>query len=44
LRELAAAGYDAFLIGERLMAASDPSAALAEVLKEETPLPANGQV
>jgi indole-3-glycerol phosphate synthase len=31
LRELRAIGYDAFLIGERFMAAPDPGAALAEL-------------
>jgi indole-3-glycerol phosphate synthase len=33
LSALADAGYDAFLIGERLMAASDPGQALAEMMK-----------
>jgi indole-3-glycerol phosphate synthase len=32
LVRLRAAGFDAFLIGERLMLASDPGAALAELL------------
>lgn len=35
LRELAGAGYDAFLIGERFMAAEDPGRALADLLKGE---------
>jgi indole-3-glycerol phosphate synthase len=34
LRRLAAAGYDAFLIGEHLMTAPDPGAALAALLAE----------
>ena len=34
LRELASAGYDAFLMGERFMATSDPARGLAEVLKD----------
>jgi len=34
LLRLRAAGYDAFLIGERLMAAQDPARALAELLKD----------
>lgn len=34
LRRLSAAGYDAFLIGERLMSAADPGAALAALLAE----------
>jgi indole-3-glycerol phosphate synthase len=34
LRELAGVGYDAFLMGERFMAASDPANALAAVLKD----------
>lgn len=34
LRRLAAAGYDAFLIGERVMTAPDPGRALAELLGE----------
>jgi indole-3-glycerol phosphate synthase len=29
---LTAAGYDAFLVGERLMTATDPGAALAELI------------
>jgi indole-3-glycerol phosphate synthase len=33
LSALADAGYDAFLIGERLMAASDPGLALADLMK-----------
>ena len=32
IQRLRASGYDAFLIGERFMAAADPGAALAEVL------------
>jgi indole-3-glycerol phosphate synthase len=35
LRALRGAGYDAFLIGERFMAASDPGQSLAELLKGE---------
>ena len=34
LRELAGAGYDAFLIGERFMAAEEPGRALAELLRD----------
>lgn len=34
LRELAGAGYDAFLIGERFMAANDPGQALAGLIKD----------
>ena len=34
LRELKRAGYDAFLMGERLMTANDPGQALADVLKD----------
>jgi indole-3-glycerol phosphate synthase len=34
LRRLLAAGYDAFLIGERLMMAPDPGAALVDLLKD----------
>lgn len=34
LRRLSAAGYDAFLIGEHLMSAADPGAALAALLAE----------
>ena len=34
LLELKRAGYDAFLIGERLMAANDPGQALADLLKD----------
>lgn len=37
LRRLRAAGYDAFLIGERLMATEDPGRALAEILKGAQP-------
>jgi indole-3-glycerol phosphate synthase len=33
LRRLRAAGYDAFLVGERLMAANDPGTALSGLLK-----------
>jgi len=33
LRDLASAGYDAFLVGERFMATNDPGQALAELLK-----------
>jgi indole-3-glycerol phosphate synthase len=33
LRHLRAAGYDAFLVGERLMTTSDPGAALSSLLK-----------
>jgi indole-3-glycerol phosphate synthase len=35
LRDLMSAGYDAFLIGERLMATDDPGQALADLLKGE---------
>lgn len=34
-RRLAAAGFDAFLIGEALLLADDPAEALAEILAEE---------
>lgn len=34
LRELANAGYDAFLIGERFMTASDPGEALADLMRD----------
>ena len=34
LLELASAGYDAFLIGERFMATDDPGQALADLLKD----------
>jgi indole-3-glycerol phosphate synthase len=33
LRRLKAAGYDAFLIGERFMSADDPGRALRDVLE-----------
>jgi indole-3-glycerol phosphate synthase len=33
LAELKSAGYDAFLVGERLMAAEDPGAALADLIR-----------
>jgi indole-3-glycerol phosphate synthase len=33
LERLAAAGYDAFLVGERFMSADDPGAALADLLR-----------
>jgi indole-3-glycerol phosphate synthase len=36
LQELTTAGYDAFLIGERLMAAEDPGQALAALLSGES--------
>src|SRR5690348_4924365 len=35
LEKLRAAGFDAFLIGEQLMVASDPSSALAALLRQE---------
>ena len=35
LRELKRAGYDAFLMGERLMTANDPGQALADLLRDE---------
>lgn len=35
LEKLRAAGFDAFLIGEQLMAASDPSSALTALLRQE---------
>lgn len=34
LRDLASAGYDAFLMGERFMATPDPGRALADVMKD----------
>jgi indole-3-glycerol phosphate synthase len=37
LDALAAAGYAAFLVGERFMTAPDPGAALAGLLREEAP-------
>jgi indole-3-glycerol phosphate synthase len=42
LLELERAGYDAFLIGERLMAADDPGQALADLLTEDKPLAERG--
>jgi indole-3-glycerol phosphate synthase len=36
LRRLASAGYDAFLVGERLIAQTDPGAALRELIHAET--------
>ncbi len=33
LRRLSAAGYDAFLVGERFMTADDPGRALGDLLK-----------
>jgi indole-3-glycerol phosphate synthase len=35
LRDLKSAGYDAFLIGERFMAANDPGQALSELLESD---------
>jgi indole-3-glycerol phosphate synthase len=37
LRRLRSAGYDAFLIGERLMTAADPAQALGDLLKDAKP-------
>jgi indole-3-glycerol phosphate synthase len=42
LRDLRNDGYDAFLMGERFMTASDPGQALAELLKDATPRAARG--
>ena len=43
LAELKTAGYDAFLIGERLMTADDPGRALGDLLKDTTPRAARGE-
>jgi indole-3-glycerol phosphate synthase len=37
LLELGRAGYDAFLIGERFMATTDPGQALADLMKDDSP-------
>ena len=36
IRRLRAAGYDAFLVGEHLMSAPDPGAALRTLIAEAT--------